>query len=336
MSKMTAAFVSCAIVWLCIPHGEASADQCEDVLRWGAQEQFKSVKSMDANETFHYILCAKSRSSGTRSGGFQFNIPIPQLKGIVGIGQQDQNAHEKRQEFCKRRDAVATQSQREEVFKVVVNPTALEKWERCMRSKRIGLSCEIKQSGPPRTFLVSVKWETDIKAEDPRVRDEPILVGATCAGIPAKDDILEDKVSTTFRCDKSGAESAAVVLNTTQGSLTCELPKDPPQPVPGKELLQCSEGLEAACQMLEENAHRDYAACTQKVRAMPDKTPLEQQAKAVSERACGNQWVNYNSNLALIQHVREVCDSQGAQSAACISAQDALKRNMAAPPPAMR
>ena len=305
----------------------ARADQCLDVLAWAAQDTLRSNRAMSNAETARHVLCAKNGQERSGNSSFAFNIPVPQLKGILGLGTSEQNASHRRSEFCDHKDRQLQSSHVEEVLQVTGNPKAIDAWKECNALRDKGLSCEVQQSGPPRTYLVTATWAPRYTAPDAKIQGSPILAGVTCTDPPTGE--LQDKVGRSFSCVKSVAEPASVTLNTSQGRVTCNFPKDPPTPTPGREAIECAQGLEVACQALESKAYDDFLACKRREESRPPPaTAKEHQEAAEGARACGNLWANYQAFLALVQNERHQCSTHGAKSTPCLEAMDSVDRNL--------
>ena len=306
-------------------------DKCSDILAQGIRDEYNFSSSNSIEEVTHSAVCTKSYNSRSGSSEFAFNIPIPQLKSILGLGANDSYNSQKRKEFCDSVSSNISRSSSESFAKSVINKNIVDAWSSCINSK--GLYCETENINDTH-FRLKAYWEPSNRAEEPKIESDLVIVGGSCDNISVlkTGNYIRQLAPVTEACKRDSNNPNGQIfafLNTTQGSLNCIIPKLVAPLDPSKYLQACVRGNYEGCTGLQVQAKIKRQACLDVVGPEPiNMTPNEGQNRAVMMRSCGNIEANAQGTMALIENLWHDCNQYGTSSVQCNDAKSNLTMSL--------
>lgn len=324
---------TCAIIMVaasCVQQGFAG-DRCSDILAQGIRDEYNFSFSESVDEAVYKAVCMKGHKGRNRSSGFSFNIPVPELKAVLGLGSDDTYSSSKRTEFCSSASSRVDRSQAVNFAKSLINENVIRAWESCMSSK--GLYCEAQNINESH-FRLKVSWDPSVRAEEPRIEGDLTVIGGRCDNLVMlkTGKYIREKAPVTEACrrDPGNADGRVfAILNTTQGSVDCVVPK-PVQPLDPDDYLQaCIEGNYEGCTGLQAQARKKKQACIEAAGPAPARdSAVDAQHRAAMMRSCVNIEGNTKGVIALIENLWRDCNRHSAESAECRQARHNLTTSL--------
>lgn len=321
-SLITKLLIIIVVVSVIYDHAFAD-DKCSDILAQGIKDEFNFTSNDTIEDSTYKVICNKNYSNNSDSSGFSINIPIPEIKNIIGLGASDNYNSVKRAEFCSNSSSSVSRNAAINFAKKIINQNVVKAWESCMSSK--GLYCEAENIGD-KHFRLKVSWAPSIRADEPKIESDLAVVGGSCNNITMLKSgrFIREKASISEVCERDTNNVSGQIfacLNTTQGSVDCIVPKIVVPLKPSEYLQACIDGNYEGCAGLQLQDKRKQQACMDEIGPAPQNiSAIDAQNRAVQLRNCGNMATDARIRMLFIEDIWRYCNPNKSNSTQCDNA----------------
>lgn len=198
---------------------------CNFVLEKGMYDEYTFDDRSTFQEDVYSLVCRSTSTNRTRSNNFGLKIPIPKLKGLLGVTNDRQVTAQRIDEFCSASGSSISRNTAISWTRKIVNADTLEAWKFCLTRPAQGLRCKVADRNIDE-FMITIRWDKPASGTpDPEILEEAIQSNATCRAnsILSVGGIIPDRVDVSTLCQRDDNQlNSTILFQTTQGSASCE------------------------------------------------------------------------------------------------------------------